>query len=155
MAKFLGLQGFPSFDSFHAHCAMSVTFADKSCQDAYNVMKDRIEAWTPEPLAGGVYKLYDAIEDERIWATRTTPKKHYVDDILFEYFGDSKDFQAKGCTVSAKSRSQSLSYYDYDTNFCNMWNVLKEVSGPGMTIKVDQCKFQPKEEEIAATCAVY
>jgi len=30
---------------------------------------------------------------------------------------------AYDCKVSAKSRSNSPSYYDWDTNYCNMWNV--------------------------------
>ena len=64
-------------------------------------MKDSIEMWHPEPNAGGEYALWDAIEEQRIWATRTTPVKNYVDDILFEYFGEPGDFRAKGCTVKA------------------------------------------------------
>ena len=80
--------------------------------------------WHPEPNAGGDYELWDATEEESIWATRTTPVKNYVDDVLFEFFGDPTDFRVPGCTVKAKSRSQSLSVYDYNTNYCNMWNVI-------------------------------
>ena len=87
-------------------------------------MKDSIEMWHPEPNAGGDYELWDATEEESIWATRTTPVKNYVDDVLFEFFGDPTDFRVPGCTVKAKSRSQSLSVYDYNTNYCNMWNVI-------------------------------
>ena len=116
-------------------------------------MKDKIEIWHPEPFANGTYSLFNGIEDEMLWVTRTTPKKHYVDDILFEYFGDPKDFRAKGCTVKAKSRSQTFSIYDYDTNFCNMWNVLKEVEGTNIKIDTSECKYKPDDPEV--TCKTY
>ena len=126
MASIMGTQGFPKFDAFHAHCAMTYTFKETECLDAFNNMKLAIELWTPEPKAGGLYKIWDATEEENIWATRTTPTHHYVDDIQFVYTApDAADFQKKGCTVSAKSRSQTLSYYDYNTNYCNMWNVFQ------------------------------
>ena len=88
MSFIIGHQGFPAFDAFHANCAMEVTFIDSSCQEAYNIMKDRIEMWHPEPDAAGTYKVWSAVEMENIWATRTTPKKKFVDDIMFEFFGD-------------------------------------------------------------------
>ena len=57
----------------------------------------------------GIYKFVDTLENTYFWLTRTTPLKKYVDDIAFELFptafGD--------CTVKSRSRSQSLSYYDY------------------------------------------
>ena len=77
----------------HAHCALSVTFPDVSCLTAFNKMKDAVETWHPEPNgANGTYALWDVTEEESIWVTRTTPIKKYVDDIIFEYFGDSEDF---------------------------------------------------------------
>ena len=52
-------------------------------------MKDAVETWHPEPNgANGTYAIWDVTEDESIWATRTTPIKKYVDDILFEFIGD-------------------------------------------------------------------
>ena len=68
-------------------------------------MKDRIETWHPEPWAGGTYSVWDAIEEERIWATRKMAKRDRTDDVLFEYFGNSADFQAEGCTVKGTSRT--------------------------------------------------
>uniref|UniRef100_A0A7S3IQY0 Uncharacterized protein n=1 Tax=Strombidium inclinatum TaxID=197538 RepID=A0A7S3IQY0_9SPIT len=157
MSKIIGHQGFPAFDNFHCHCALNVTFTDKSCEQAFNIMKDKIELWHPEPGANGSYKIWDAVEEEQIWATRTTPTKGYVDDILFDYFGDPKDFEKKGCSVSSKSRSQTLSFYDYHTNYCNMWNVLNEVEKDadllGDAIEVSDCKWAPKDP--ATTCAKY
>ena len=136
MAWIIGTQSFPSFDSFHSHCAISVIFQEVSCQEAFNVMKDSIEMWHPEPSAGGDYALWSAIEMQFIWATRTTSVNKNVDDIMFEYFGDPKNFRAPGCTVISKSRSQSISFYDDKTNFCNMWNVLEQVQGEHLEMEI-------------------
>ena len=87
-------------------------------------MKDHVEIWNPEPLTGGQYAIWDVTEMQTMWLTRTTPVQKYVDDISFEFNGDPDNFQAPGCTVNGKSRSQTLSYYDYNTNYCNMWNLI-------------------------------
>ena len=120
-------------------------------------MKDAVETWHPEPKANGTYALWDVTEEESIWVTRTTPVKKYVDDIMFEYFGNPDDFQEKGCTVKAKSRSQTLSYYDYDTNFCNMWNVMAQVEGADSeslkALSTSECKWVPEDPK--TTCAKY
>ena len=92
MSFITGNQAFPAFDSFHAHCAMTVKFEAASCLHAFNTMKDAAETWTPEPNAGGTYAIWSATEEETMWVTRTTPTKHYIDDITFDYFGNPEDF---------------------------------------------------------------
>ena len=154
MSFITGNKAFPKFDSFHAHCAMTVKF-ETNCLTVFNKMKDAAEEWHPEPKAGGIYALWDSVEEEQIWVTRTTPTKHYVDDVIFDYFGNPADFETSGCTVQAKSRSQTMSYYDYDTNYCNMWNVLSVVDGEAALkgVKTSDCKWVPKDP--ATTCAKY
>ena len=152
MAAIFGTQTFPKFDAFHAHCAMTVTFKTESCLQLFDTFKDSVETWHPEPKAGGSYKMWDATEEEYMWVTRTTPKAKYVDDIDFTFTGNADDFQAKGCTVKARSRSQSLSYYDYDTNYCNMWNVFNTQKEQG-EITTSDCKWIPKDA--ATQCAKY
>ena len=157
MSFITGGGAFPKFDLFHAHCAMKVDFIDQSCQDLYNVMKDRVMMWHPEPEAKGTYKVWDATELESLWATRTVPSGKYTDDILFDFLPvDPNDFQIKKCTIAAKSRSQSLSYYDYETNYCNMWNVIKETVADHNdlpTIQTSDCKWIPKDP--ATRCQTY
>ena len=125
--KIEGSQSFPKFDMFHAHCAMTYEFKEASCLDVFNIMKEKTLDWDPEPKNGGIYNIWRSTEIEELWVTRTTPKKHYVDDIKWDYFGEEANFQAPGCKVEGKSRSRSLSYYDYDTNYCNMWNVFQQI----------------------------
>ena len=149
---------FPAFDMFHAHCAMKVEFKEASCLKAFDIMKDDGYNWHPEPKAGGNYAVYDAIEEENLWLTRTTPTKHYVDDILFDFLPPNpENFRVAGCTVAAKSRSRSLSYYDYETNFCNMYNVLQNVGEQSAldSLTTSDCKWVPQKEDIATTCAKY
>ena len=107
-------------------------------------MKDSIEIWHPDPILKDEWSLWDAIEEERIWATKTSKKDTY--DILTEYFGDS-DFRAPGCTVKAKSRSQTLSYYDGNANFCNMWKLMKQVDGDKKDVQVSECAWKPANPE--------
>ena len=110
--------------------------------------------WQPEPERGGVYTLWDAVEVEYLWATRTTPVKKYVDDIRWDFFGDSENFNAKGCKITSKSRSRTLSYYDYSTNYCNMWNVLQTIPEAKKTaVTTDSCKWVP--EDPLTICAKY
>ena len=149
---------FPAFDLFHAHCAMKVEFKEASCLKAFDIMKDDGYNWHPEPKAGGSYRMYSAIEEETLWVQRVTPTKHYVDDIQFNYMPPNpENFRVAGCVVEAKSRSQTLSYYDYNTNFCNMYNVLQSVGEQSAldALTTSDCKWVPKPEEIAATCAKY
>ena len=148
---------FPAFDMFHAHCGMKVVFETASCLHAFDTMKDDGYNWRPEPTgAKGTYEVYDATEEETLWVTRTTPTKKYVDDIYFNFLPpNTEDFNVKGCTVEAKSRSRSLSYYDYSTNFCNMWNVFNSVGDAASLAKLttSDCQWVPKDP--ATTCAKY
>ena len=148
---------FPKFDMFHAHCAMNVVFETASCLHAFDTMKDAGYNWRPEPNgAKGIYEVWDATEEENLWVTRTTPTKHYVDDIYFDFIPpNTEDFNVKGCTVKGKSRSQSLSVYDYNTNYCNMWNVLKAVGDDASLAKLttSECMWVPSDP--ATTCTKY
>ena len=67
---------FPSFDLAHANCAMTTTVA-VSCTTAFAAL-DRTVKTFKDP-ANGLYALISDSDD--IWVTRTTPTKHYVDDI--------------------------------------------------------------------------
>lgn len=110
---------FPSFDFAHAHCAMQVTYLGKDCKDMFVSLNNLLTEYQQGDPGKGIYAFHDIEINNYFWVTRTTPVRKYVDDIAFE-FVDGCD----GCSIWARSRSQSLSYYDYSTNFCNMWNPL-------------------------------
>merc|ERR1719150_39904 len=48
-----------------------------------------------------------------------TPTHHYVDDVKFSEWKQS----GNDVVVDAYSKSEPNSYYDYDTNFCNIFNL--------------------------------
>ena len=139
------VSAFPSFDSFHAHCAFDVTF-QQDCHTTVGTIKTLMSGFA-DP-AGGIYAIKQQ-DDNSVWVTRTTPTKHYVDDIEFVSSGNSNGT----CKISSKSRSQTLSYYDYDTNYCNMYNVLRQTGASFSTPATNECKWVP--DNAATTCNKY
>ena len=138
---------FPSFDSLHAHCSLTTTFND-SCHNTFAALDDTVVSFT-DP-ASGIYAMKEVASDHYVWVTRTTPVKKYVDDIIFEVSGDGSS-----CTVTSKSRSQTLSYYDYDTNYCNMYNVFRNSGVTFDSPKLGDCKWVPEAADLEATCNKY
>merc|ERR1712127_439107 len=141
---------FPAFDSGHAHCAMDVTYTFTDCNVLWVQMDTEVRSWSSGGPSGGLYAVYEEQEyyaPPYIWTTRTTPIHKYVDDQIFEFYPNGTS-----CDVRAKSRSQPSSYYDYDTNYCNMWNVFNSV-GSFTNLSTSQCRWIPSDP--VATCAEY
>eukprot|EP00178_Gracilaria_changii_P004817 TRINITY_DN17840_c0_g1_i1.p1 TRINITY_DN17840_c0_g1~~TRINITY_DN17840_c0_g1_i1.p1 ORF type:complete len:159 (+),score=19.05 TRINITY_DN17840_c0_g1_i1:2-478(+) len=138
---------FPAFDAFHANCALTTVY-DAPCHEIFANIKTEVNSWSEGGPSHGLYKEKEEAQDVYLWTTRTTPKAHYVDDIIFEM----QPVNDATCTVNSKSRSQSFSYYDYNTNFCNMWNVLSR-AGDMKSNVANHCKFQP--DNIEKACAKY
>ena len=148
VGAFADISKFPTFDSFHANCAMEVTYAGQSCSSVWASMKNVLTQYQAGDPGKGIYQFIDQKESTYFWMTRTTPVKKYVDDIAFEFLGTATG----DCIVRSRSRSQSLSYYDYSTNYCNMWNPLKN-AGSFTNQKVSQCPFPAADP--ATTCNTY
>lgn len=138
---------FPSFDAFHANCAIDVTYAGQQCSSVFDSLKTVLTQFQGGDAGKGVYAFVDQKEDTYFWTTRTTPVKKYVDDIAFELSQVGGD-----CVVKSRSKSQSLSYYDYSTNFCNMWNPLNN-AGDFTNQRVSSCPF-PAADPVT-TCNKY
>ena len=91
-----------------------------------------------------------------VWATRTG---NGTDDLMFEFFGNPEDYQEKGCRIAAKSRAkQGGIEKDSGRNFCNVWNVLAQVSKTPAEEEmfkkeptVGECSVIPKDP--ATACA--
>ena len=141
---------FPDFDSLHANCAMH-TLVSSTCDQAYSTFQNTLTNFA-DP-AGGLYAFVEK-DPNMIWVTRTTPVKKYVDDIRWDFFGNPDNFLVSGCKVTAKSRSRSLSYYDYNTNYCNMWNVFQTVpEAKSLKVETSECAWIP--EDPVAVCSKY
>ena len=66
-----------------------------------------------------------------------------VDDNVF-IFRQKTD--GSGCKVTGKSVSQSVSFYDFETNYCNIWNPLTFAEGYFEIIESGtDCKWQPED----------
>ena len=137
---------FPSFDALHAHCQMTTTFND-TCDNVYTSLDTAVKSF--KDPASGIYAVKEEGANQYVWVTRTTPTKHYVDDIIFE----TNSAADGSCSVVSKSRSQTTSYYDYDTNFCNMYNVFRGQAITFTAPTTQDCKWVP--EDIATTCDKY
>ena len=140
---------FPSFDSFHAHCELQTVF-EAPCDSVLSSLETTATTFT-DP-ASGLYELKEDSAADYFWVTRTTPVKKYVDDILFQTEGASVN---GGCKITAKSRSQTLSYYDYETNYCNMYNVFRASGVTFGTVATPSCKWVPTPADLLATCDKY
>ena len=151
LALIASVQAFPSFDSFHAHCQIETT-TDKSCADTYKILEKTLLSLDPDhDPAHGTYTKYETKENQELWFTRLTGGKKYTDDMEFT-FADN----GSGCSITGKSRSQSLSYYDYQTNYCNMYNPLRVAKkNDGLNFSEPQnknCKFPADPAQREAQC---
>ena len=140
---------FPRDDAFHADCHVSAQFDGISCENLFALVDNEIRAWNSDTTspAQGVYTLKEENLNDYIWSTRLTKNKKYTDDQLFEFASNDT-----GCSVTGRSRSQSMSYYDYSVNFCNLWNVYNG-TGNAFTYSVGKCGYPA--DDPATTCAKY
>ena len=135
---------------FHAHCSIDVTVYGMNCMDVnisiINQVNDRTGfdsnckySDLAKEFCG--YSMHD-ITDSKIHLKHETPVKHYVDDIYFTY----KQMD-NYCLVSGSSQSEPISYYDYDTNYCNMFNLFRNGNATqlnyNVSIQTKKCKFHP------------
>eukprot|EP00347_Sterkiella_histriomuscorum_P005487 403356427 len=137
---------FPVFDSLHANCGMTVIYKNQECGQVLGKLEEVIKSFNPEKQSQGLYKIKES-DSDYVWTTRETPTHHYIDDILFETSQKDSD-----CVVTSKSRSQALSYYDYETNFCNMWAVHNTTNGFS-DLTTNNCTFVPSDPK--SRCAIY
>ena len=138
---------FPKFDMFHANCEMFVNYPNTTCDSLYTSLDTELRSWATGDPSKGLIAIQEESSPAYIWTTRTTPIKKYVDDQIFELTQVGST-----CAVHARSRSQPTSVYDYDTNYCNLWNPLNSLGGmQNLTIK--NCTYFPTVP--ADTCAIY
>jgi hypothetical protein len=50
---------FPSFDAFHANCAMEVTYAGKQCTAVFTDMKNLLTQYEGGDPGKGIYKFIE------------------------------------------------------------------------------------------------
>ena len=129
----------------HTYCDLPVNIAG-SCATVFKQLKGTIDQFsTLTDPAGGVIEMVQTFDNHSVWVTRTSPKEHYVDDVMFEVVGDVTGDPAK-CRVQFTSRSQMMSYYDKNVNFCNLFNVFQSTKYE--ILDNSKCKWQPTSDPI-------
>ena len=143
---------FPKFDLTHAHCQMEATF-ETDCSTVYASL-DKLVKSKFDP-AQGEYNLVEDTDGDYVWATRTTPNKKYTDDVMVEVQSSSNGT----CHLVGKSKSQALSVYDYEVNYCNVYNLYRSLkfSSPVSFSKptTSQCNWIPIDNLIDIRCSQY
>ncbi|KAJ7365180.1 hypothetical protein OS493_007831 [Desmophyllum pertusum] len=132
----------------HASCKIDWTWA-VNCTVVKTTIVNQIHKWTTDdncPDGDGEKCLYTLKEEtaDKITATHTTPKKHYVDDLTFTFGKNGSEI----CNAQGYSTSETwYAVLDYGTNYCNLHNL---ITGSGLD------KF-PKFQEVTSdsVCTQY
>mmetsp|Transcript_47304 Transcript_47304/g.78499 ORF Transcript_47304/g.78499 Transcript_47304/m.78499 type:complete len:175 (-) Transcript_47304:61-585(-) len=140
--------------ALHAHCFVTLTIENTTINAVNQSIIDQVEARVGFDSASCVFADqknefcgYSVISlGDTNHFQHETPTKHYVDDIMFE------EWEQQGTTVKvvAHSKSQPTSIYDYDTNFCNIFNLFRDGAATKMnfdlkSIALDACTFHPSD----------
>ena len=99
------MASFPSQDPFHAGCKTE-TVVQLDCASTYAHLDKTIKSYANGGPSHGIYKFVEEVDDKYLWMTRTTPTKHYVDDIEFTLTpgtGPASGFNTTGETCSIKA----------------------------------------------------
>ena len=141
-------KSFPGFSALHAHCELKTTVS-ATCADTYTALDTTMNGWSASgDPSKGFYAPVQESSGTSVWFTRLTPAKKYTDDIIFDLIGTGSS-----CTVTSRSQSQALSYYDYDTNFCNMYNVYRKSGLTFSAVSPSSCQWVPTDAD--TTCNKY
>ncbi|XP_067934303.1 uncharacterized protein [Watersipora subatra] len=108
----------------HASCHIEWNFGE-SCSAVQSALVSQIKKWngTEGCASGGEKCLYSlvSVTTEVLKATHATPKKHYIDDLTFNFNAVS----TKSCDVKGYSTSETwYALLDYGTNYCNLRNLI-------------------------------
>lgn len=114
----------PADASLHASCHITFTFTNTTCDVVNNGIVDAFKKLSTTDCPPGTEKcLYtlDSATETRVTGKHATPKKHYKDDISFDFAASSS---GGGCVVKAFSTSETwYAVLDSGTNACNILNL--------------------------------
>ena len=151
-AAYAGKRDFPAFDPAHAHCAIETTYPLQQCADIFDSFYSTIYDFSPDPQSGGFYTIKEQGDNDYIWATRKNAAKTMTDDVIFVFVDQHVSDTQFQCQVQARSRSQAASYFDNETNYCNMWTILRAIP-TFEVVDTRQCNWVP--DNARKTCALF
>ena len=124
---------FPTGTFGHAHCKATST-VNGTCAQTFANFEDSV--MNRADPSKGHYTLKEEANLDYIWGTRLGAGGKYTDDVMWEF----KDVNG-GCQVSGSSRSQSLSLLDYNTNYCNIYNVFRMSGMTYTSLATTSCSY--------------
>ena len=149
-------------DLFHAQCEMELKILDEYCIDVNASIIQQVDdrngfdqncKYVEDKNEFCGYSMQEITTNE-LHLQHETPTKHYIDDIYFTFKGKvyNKTTGSFYCVIDGLSKSQAISYYDYDTNYCNMFNLFRDGNSSQLnfylTIDIKSCKFHPEIDNI-------
>ena len=105
--------------SMHAECRLTIDFPSASCDRVRAEAEARMNAGpTFDPHNGGTYSLLASTNTSVLLGQRLTGSGSAT--TYTDHFALTFSPTAAGCSVTACSQSQGMSFYDYSTNYCNI-----------------------------------
>jgi hypothetical protein len=138
----------------HPHCELTALY-DHDCHTAYTEFDKTISGMHPggaHPAPDGkYYHIKEVHQDhdimgytEKNYGTAAKPEV-FTDALNFQFIalGDGSD---RKCAVHGFSESYNETYYDYDANFCNLFNTF---NGTGLNFSepvLNDCLYVPHDK---------
>lgn len=91
-----------------------------------------------DPLDGKYH--FEQGKKDFIYGTHTSADQYYVDDIWFNAF-----HHGSSCNITALSKRRTVSFYDFSANYCNLYNLYKDMGGLVKTSLID-CRYHEQEK---------
>eukprot|EP00127_Corallochytrium_limacisporum_P004410 Clim_evm18s161 gene=Clim_evmTU18s161 len=150
--RFGGYNWGMQFLGFHAGCEVTFTVPDMNCDDLSAKLVDNAQNCA-QYFPSVRENQYTNIENNGSTLTmkHVTPVHRYVDDVSFTFVTDSEG----GCVAKASSKSEPFSYLDYCTNFCNSWNLFRNIESVNWTSNKCSPGCPPEHGKETGSCDKY
>eukprot|EP01108_Squamamoeba_japonica_P000793 TRINITY_DN1282_c0_g1_i1.p1 TRINITY_DN1282_c0_g1~~TRINITY_DN1282_c0_g1_i1.p1 ORF type:complete len:175 (-),score=22.55 TRINITY_DN1282_c0_g1_i1:35-514(-) len=138
-----------SFSSLHAHCQLTWKVAGTQCTTFLGAIAGQFSHCCADNAIGTNYRNYhlDNLDNQALTVSGHIKfTDGYIDKQTISAVQSGND-----CIATACSQSKSLSYYDYDANFCDVFNLVRGL-GFNYTQQVSNCRFQPDQGKEVAVC---
>eukprot|EP01060_Flectonema_neradi_P017376 TRINITY_DN24272_c0_g1_i1.p1 TRINITY_DN24272_c0_g1~~TRINITY_DN24272_c0_g1_i1.p1 ORF type:complete len:330 (+),score=56.54 TRINITY_DN24272_c0_g1_i1:53-1042(+) len=103
--------------ALHASCEVTA-HANTTCINVMNEVNARVKGQWTDPHHNGTYELKTVTQNLIEGSHRTGKAPHYLDEFTMKL----TDYQGK-CVLQSCSVSQSTSFLDSSTNYCNVHNL--------------------------------
>jgi hypothetical protein len=132
-------------DLFHAHCELYWNFENARCTDVLQILAGQFKACCMDKDIEPNYTHYSlsSVDTDTLTVSGTIKfNDGYVDDQTIQLTQNGTDCSGYGC-----SHSESLSYYDYCANYCDIHNLVRGI-GYQFTETTGSCRNYPDNPDV-------